>query len=488
MRPELVKSSPKPISSDWMCFGGHDLDPEGWDDAMSLLNKLSGPGDDILPYAFADDLAQTSIEVHSADLIMRLHTAGVNVRYLGLVYRRLRERSPDSDWCCRVAAEIVARSFRKVVNEELRRLGDGACEARLGGLGDGTFQITTSFMEDCGLSASSCDSWSINENVILHTIIFCLNMLLGSSECMIRKINQDIKERFIFNGVSYNFTIEDILKKPNGKNIERYSYGMPTFMLLTTEFFNLDWYNDVWNSFMNDETFFTRFTKLHYKSLKSVMPRVKEMNIAHHSSGIAMEKFYYNLKKQKVEKIPDYIFNSVTENFRLALLRMPSSSNSLRRYARALSEAQDSAGADEKRKSALKSKLEYIYARLAKDDSAYSLYYAAVYYDKKGDIVAARDLYGRSLELYKAQGNCFLMLADTFGFPDKKELTDTERGKTLYLKGIEEDDIGKRKYLIIRVRIYIYIQLSHSFFLNYFVIYYSFITYFYSLFISNFSL
>ena len=410
---------------------------------MSLLEKLSGPGDDILPYTFADDLAKSLIEVHSADLIMHLHTAGVNVRYLGLVYRRLRERNPDSDWCCRVAAEILARSFRKVVNEELRRLGDGACDVRLGGRGDGTFQITTSFMEDCGSLGASGESWGINENVIMHTIIFCLNMFLGGSECMIKKINQDIQERFIFNGAVYNFTIDDILKKPNGKNIEQYSYGMPTFMLLTTEFFNLDWYNDVWNSFMNDEKFFTRFTKFHYKSLKSVIPRVKEMNIAHHSSGIAMEKFYYNLKKQKVNKIPDHIFNSVTENFRLALLRMPSSSNSLRRYARSLSEAQDNAGADEKRKSALKSKLEYIYARISKDDTAYSLYYAAVYYDKKGEIKFARGLYKRSLELYKAQGNCFLMLADTFGFPDKEELRNIEKGKKYYLKGIGEDDIGK---------------------------------------------
>lgn len=459
MRSELLKTSEVPISSDWPNAGSSD--PKGFEAAKKLIARLDGPGDDILPFTFADRLAGMPIDVYSGDLVLLLHMAGINVRFMGLVYRRLRERHPNSDWCCRVATEILARSFRKVVNNELR-----TCTANTDGLGCGTAKFDFSFSEEA--ETTEGDGEYIDENVIAQIITYCLNnFFTKSSESadLMNAINNDITNRFVFKNTEekeyvHRFTTEDMVVRPDGSDIESYKNGIPTFMLLTTEFFNLEWYNDVWDSFMKGgKEFFSGVAPFHHRSLKGIMPRVKEMNIAHHSNGIAMEKFYFTFKKQKRTKaiaIPRYIFNSVTENFRLALLSMPSNSNSLRRYAKALSEEleniadDDSVGEDERaRREKLRSKLDAIYTRIARDNTDYSLYYAAVYYDKKGDIKTARDLYRRSLEINPTQGNCYLMCADTLTFPSDKSLADTKEGKKLYLEGIKKDDMGKCKKIII---------------------------------------
>lgn len=48
---------------------------------------LCGDRDDILPYQFAETLIKTDFDSYKNDLVFLLHEQGINIRYLGLVYK-----------------------------------------------------------------------------------------------------------------------------------------------------------------------------------------------------------------------------------------------------------------------------------------------------------------------------------------------------------------------------------------------------------------
>lgn len=435
-RPELVKSSNVAISSDWVKQGT----PEEKQMAYDLLDRLEGDGvpieDDkkevkkeILPFLFAEELSGLPREYFD-DLIFRLHSGGINVRYLGLVYARLWEKHRDSDWCCRVAAEIVARSLRKIINERLRE--DIRCQTHTE---FGTAKYITETLN---------------------------SMFRGEPEIW-RRINDDIHGRFIFKKKGYSFehdfSIRDIspveiVRRREGfegvrpEDVTGRGFGPVVVMKLLSTFLGLTWYNDVWNAFVNDPTFFESREPFSSQALLEIRPRVKQMNIAYHANGVVMERFFHNLRDQKksgkISAIPMYAVNSVLSSYFDGLQSTPSSSATLRRYMKAVDEymetlTEEELKANESKLEALNSKVNSMCKALAedkKDDN--SLFFAAVHYEKLGEVENARRLYEMAKGV-KARANTYLMYADSY-FE-----TNYVKAKELYNEGISIDKNSKRK-------------------------------------------
>lgn len=404
-RPELLQKSDEPINPDWAVKSFHK--EEDVEAAKRLLARLEGPGEDILPYEFADSLVRLEpIEEYTDDLAFRMHSTGVNLRYLGMVHQRLVDKYPDSKWRCRVAVEIVARSLRKLIMEK---------------------QHSRNTQHSSGSDAA--------------LVINNLNKLFdvaGDAE-MWGAINNDIRNRFV--NTTYTFSLDDLRREPAGR---------PTFMMRITDMLGLVWYNDAWTAFTNTENekvFFEVENPLFVYSLKDVQPRVKQMNIAYHLNAVFVENGTKSLK----ERTPLYIHNTIIQSFKSGLERAPSSGITLRRYAKAFdnyvkclgaqSVSPDAREAHEKKLENMKRKLDAIYSILCSSKEPMSVYYGAVYLDENGKIEEARKYYRASIQ--SNSGNSFLMLADTYGFTDG-ELYDPKEAEEIYKRGIDEDKSAKR--------------------------------------------
>lgn len=397
LRPELVQKSPTPINPDWTRPGMHTGEDAA--SAWEQFNKLQGPGDDIIPYRFADVLVDLKpIKEYTDDLSYRAHSMGINLRHLGLVHERLVAKHPEDDWRCRVAVEIIARSFRKIIVETQHEHPETVIH---------------------------------NNNVL---IVDNLNLLLkdnaeGATRDLWEKVNADIRSRFVFRE-PYEFTIDDLKRRP---------FGRPTFMARITDLLGLVWYNDAWTAFTNigrEKEFFEGGSSLLPYSLKEIQPRVKQMNIAYHLIGVIVE---YKVKDTKI--IPPYIQNTIVQSFKSGLERIPSSTLALRRYAKALDtyvmgleDSNDPASKD------LRAKVDATYNFLANDKSdTMSIYYAAVYFDAKGNLERAKELYEDTTR--SKRGNCFLMLGNLYAFTEG--VGNAQKAEEVFNEGIKCDSSSK---------------------------------------------
>lgn len=465
-RPELIKNFNKSINSDWT----KSSIKEDKKNAGKLLNYLEGMNENILPFKFADEIAKEPYDEDSDDLIFRLHSMGINIRHLGLVYERLLKKHKESVWCCRVAAEIEARSIRKIINEKLR--------------------FSVSDRRD-------------TEYNIAKIITDTLNAVFRDEKRIWEDINEDIHKRFVFkrgrskieiiqghwaivkksgNEFAHTFSLRDILPaetlhRPRGiggSNEKEVAICRPSgpvmVMKIISELLGLTWCKDVWNAFVNDRNFFSYQDQFSPQSIYEIQPRVKQMNIAYHSAGIVMEGFYNKLRDSKEnDKIPYkpiYALNFMMNCYFDGLKSTPSAAATLRRYAKAANEylevlnEENKANAEALKMNAenyylkrliekneakiktVKSRLRLIYEALAKDKKDdNSLFYAAVYFDQQGETEHARKLFKEAKKL-KRRGNTLLMYGDSY-FD-----SDPEKAKELYLEGTKLKDSNHKRKII----------------------------------------
>ena len=417
-RPELLKRSPTPISPDWTRrWQGGSTEAERAA-AGALLAQLEGPGDDILPYTFADTLVGLNTKDYIDELVFRLHNAGINLRYLGLVHARLLRKHPESEWCRRVAVEMIARSLRKLINSKLRNL---------------------------------LRHKRATDKLVKGFIIFQLNSLFGhtaGTEETWRAINEDIATRFIR-------TREG--EAPDGwtasiADIRGYKLGGPIFTLKISEFLGLTWYNNIWAILtdFDNPSIYDMDEPYIANSLLAISPRVKQMGIAHYAQGYYNENYLESL--QKLRPVNLHVFQiSIINHYKSALLRMPSSNIYLRHYGKALASYYRSIAASKEFRgksvlSALVEKTEFIFAALEKEASdPASLFTAGDYYDSKGKTEKARALFRRAIEnpaFLTGRSNACCKLADSLAFGENPDYAEAEH---YYLEGLKYESSHRNR-------------------------------------------
>lgn len=397
-----------PISSDWT--RRRISTPEDRAAAEELLKQLEGPGDDILPYQFADALVGLSIEHYIDELVFRLHNAGINLRYLGLVHARLLQKHKESEWCGRVAIEMIARSLRKLINSKLRNL---------------------------------LRHKRATDKIVKGFIIYQLNSLFGhtaSSEETWKAINEDIATRFIRTreGEAHDGW------EANVDEIRKFKLGGPIFTRKISEFLGLTWYNNIWSVLTDfaDTSIYDMEEPYIANSILSINPRVKQMGISHYARGYYNENYLESLHQLRPASL--HVFQiSIIHHFKTSLLRMPSSNIYLRHYGKALDAYHRSllASADSHNKMALSTlaeKAEFIFAALERETSDFStLFTTGDYYDSKGKTEKARALFKKALEIpafATGSSNACCKLADSLAFGDNPNYAEAEH---YYRKGLK---------------------------------------------------
>jgi len=109
---ELVRQFDKPLSSDaFTLFGEHNSDLHDAEvrEATELLHR------EIIP-SFARSLSQLDKELRMEDILIRLHRAGINIRFLGEVRSHVTNEAQRK----LLLTEIYARVFKNEIRRKLR--------------------------------------------------------------------------------------------------------------------------------------------------------------------------------------------------------------------------------------------------------------------------------------------------------------------------------------------------------------------------------
>eukprot|EP00339_Tiarina_fusa_P030413 CAMPEP_0117014872 /NCGR_PEP_ID=MMETSP0472-20121206/11985_1 /TAXON_ID=693140 ORGANISM="Tiarina fusus, Strain LIS" /NCGR_SAMPLE_ID=MMETSP0472 /ASSEMBLY_ACC=CAM_ASM_000603 /LENGTH=550 /DNA_ID=CAMNT_0004718541 /DNA_START=963 /DNA_END=2618 /DNA_ORIENTATION=- len=112
LRPELVRQFPKPLSSDaFTMFGAHDAEKHDAEvrQATEFLHSH------VIP-EFASSLANENPNICISDILIKMHRAGINIRFLGEV----RSYVTDLDQRKTLLTEICARAFKNEIRKKLR--------------------------------------------------------------------------------------------------------------------------------------------------------------------------------------------------------------------------------------------------------------------------------------------------------------------------------------------------------------------------------
>ena len=394
LRPELVISNKVPLSDDGLAAFSP---PKDDNEIKEATERLMGPGDDILPYKFAEELLKLDINMYEAEMIFRLHEFGVNVRYLGLVYEKIIEINPVSEWRNRVAIEIIVRSFRKVMNEIFR----DQCIRK---------NKIRKYYVHKQLQCSQCSqhsfihSFLIDFNKIKSLLVLNLNRFMGNRKDDKRLkmdwqkmslwdvIRHDISKRFVWRKATPPFfTRADLIATPHCIKI---------VVTLLSEFLGFTMYSDAWATLLNTSTYESP-NPFHPGFVKNIFPRVKQMNISHHAKAVKLRNYIHNTEKKRI--LPSYIISGCLVNFQLALAREPSSVNTLRKYGQTLEEMWLALKRDPKKSAtaaAYEKKIEWLFTKaLSKDPSdGYSNFCLAVFYDMKGSTEKALEYYKKATE------------------------------------------------------------------------------------------
>ena len=416
-RPEFVRAFDAPLSCDWAA-GGTEAEAAEVARARAVLE---GPGDSILPFRFADELLRISVQDYPTDeLVFRLHSRGINVRYLGLVRERLvgtdlqvRHRA---EWVCRVSVEMIARSFRKLLYAQLRRLVQRQCR----------------------------------ESFVYRTIAHYLNSLIGrtdSTEQLWAQLHADVRTRFVQRG-DWTPSLADITACP---------FGRPTFTELTAGFLGVEYYNDVWRALQVD-TAYDVYEPYNATAIKAIVPRVKQMSLSHYSRGrflhaqaAAMEK---SALDQRGFEPPAYLIHSAVKNYEAAVLRQPGYRIGLRQLALALEDELASIDTDPTqthRADVLREKITYVY-NIALDNSPkdpITTYNMGVFYDLCGNTISARDSYERTLAVRNNYIMCLCSLADSFAFDSPRCAPDRAGEIYRHARDISKDPATTNNYAVL---------------------------------------
>jgi tetratricopeptide (TPR) repeat protein len=289
LRPELVATNPTALSSDAV------MNLDDYEEVQMCTRRVAGE-----ITALAGELCELRVDEFGDQLVYRMHQRGINLRFLGDLLEKLQfyGDAHAAEWTTRVQIEMIARSFRKIVNQKLRE------------------ELVAGRTQDSRLK---------------KVIVCQLNGLLASdSDPLVSKMTWETVERDTFKrfpGATHWI--------PTRCNIFSVCWGVQIFLQLVTDFLGLEWYTDAWNALQDIRTYRRSGDPVEATSIRAIVPRRKLLNIAYHSRG------YYLRGQARVaskigESISPYVLHGAIASFNLALCRQPRNVVSLRNYAQCL--------------------------------------------------------------------------------------------------------------------------------------------------------
>ena len=223
-----------------------------------------------IPKQVADYLLsiEDHVEVFSDDLVRIVHYYGLNLCHLGYVYHLLK---PESRWRRRILVEVAARSFRRVVHKILRRYvkkGDVH-------MSEVKKRIAASFNYVLGKNEGTEEKkmWGL--------------MNTWKDECF-PSFSVDAerwRDEFFPELELTEVTLKraDIIINADAKK----DVMLGNFLWVSSELLGVRWEPALWNAIQYPSYFDTHDEPFDAPLLRAVHPRVMEMNIAHHSLGVA---------------------------------------------------------------------------------------------------------------------------------------------------------------------------------------------------------
>lgn len=116
-RGEFVKKSPVPLSSDAYCNLSKNLiDAKEIKNANALLNNVVP----VFSNHIHELISIPQLESNPSLLCEVLHREGINLRFLGIVYQHISSGFKFLQYY--VAAEILSRSLKKLINKKIREI------------------------------------------------------------------------------------------------------------------------------------------------------------------------------------------------------------------------------------------------------------------------------------------------------------------------------------------------------------------------------
>lgn len=400
LRPEFVSSYEKALFPNATLSEHTMVVPRGCSEAMRAtaqgnVQDLRDATDylvrTVIP-RFAERLvAVPTARRESFPLVMRMHEAGINVRFLGLLHNEAKQRK-DEYWCVQIMIEMCARVIKNQVRALLRRK-----------------------MRELMLPG---------ESVYRSVVVAHLNLVFGSSKASLRHwstaIVPALSQRFrpfVYSGKHHLLHV--ITQSPQRLGLRD---GRCLLFAEVARVLGLQFTSTTWQELRINSRAFDRYQPFTDTDLREMKECLKEMNIALHATGFMLKvkaKMSGNNDERK------RLLELAAHQFELALDASPNNRITLRNLGDCLAaldrfdEAQDC----------------YLRALAAAASDTTTLYKYAIALDKRGRLDDAEEYFLRSLEACPTHSNCCYYYAD-FLCHHRKNFADAER---FYQRSLEID-------------------------------------------------
>lgn len=390
LRPELVRTFHAALSSD--ALTEYDQNPKNLSDVVDATRYIST---ELVP-KFAQKLIQVPPEKRDKfELILMLHAAGINVRFLGELYAEVK-RLGSEYWCLRLTIEMCARVIKNDVRSLMRQ----------------------KMREMCLPGESAYGSLVVRR----------LNRIFGNSidtmKYWMSTIRKEINARFPPFSVSNK---EDLLQwiSATSKRLGMVD-GRCTLLRVVSHMLCLRFADTTWQEMLHDSTAFDRAEPFTDTDLTEIRVKVKEMNIAAHSAG-----FMLKVKAKLTDNAEERrrMLSLAIGQFHQALEGNPDNKITLRN----LGECHVSLNDYEE---GLKC---YIRALSASPNDTTTLFKYAIALDKAGRLDEAEKYFLQSLEACPTHSNCCYHYADFLCY-HRKNFDDARR---FYERSLEIDPFNR---------------------------------------------
>eukprot|EP00727_Mastigamoeba_balamuthi_P009543 m51a1_g5210 hypothetical protein (1212) ;mRNA; r:242382-246294 len=404
LRPEFVRAYPKPLCSDAfsLFIAPNHPDPRRRA-AAAEHNREIDEATQYLLQAVVPSFAERLIHVPLAKraeypLIMLLHESGINVRYLGAVHQCVAKMG-DEDWSARLVIEMTARVIKEDLNALLRR--------------------------------KMRDLRQPGEGAYRRAVIDQLNLIFGSSPSSSHYWAQTLTPAAAAKFPPFIHTSRQGLYQAIAQSTQRLGLSDGRCLLFNrvAVMLGLRFSGTTWREINENPKAFDCFHPLTETDLKEIRERVKEMNIAAHSSGFVLKmraKMTGNPEERK------RLLTLAVQQLQRALEGNPDNKVTLRNLADCLTSLDELERASDC----------YTRALQADPHDCNTLYKYAVSLDKWGHLDEAEEHYLRALEECSTHSNCCYTYAD-FLCHHRKNFDEAEK---FYQKAIEVDPCNTAAY------------------------------------------
>lgn len=408
LRPEFVKKWPKALSAD--AFSNFGRAPPGStrarqeesrecdrdvDEATRVLLEREIPSK-------ARMLTNNTFQIDRNQVMQQmqlyLHAAGINLRFLGLLYAEVRKIG-DERWRIVILFEMVSRVIKDMINELLRT------EVR---------RLKTP-----------------GEAAYCRAVVSRLNIIFGTSEESSKFWADTIEPALV---AKYNIHEDEALqlRGPEGGNLKQhiitttqgigFGDGRCFLMFRVSQLLGLQFIRKTWKYLTKTSSLYDYVQPLHETDLLEMREKVSYMNIAAHSQGFVLKLLAVNAldlkeKRRLLERAKTY--------FQTALIPNPDNKVTLRNLADCYMECNEDF-------EAMKC---FQYALHSDGKDTNTLMKAATLFDKVGKINSAESLYLRSLEASPNHSNCLALYADFLWIVHK----EPDRAELFYRAAIKAD-------------------------------------------------